>query len=1156
MVSGPEELRRYHREIRTPDDAEQPQYRPGNLLREWQSARKRNQLQARKQSAPVLEWKERGPFNVAGRVRGIVVDPSDATRRTWLAGSASGGAWKTTDAGQNWTLITESMPNLATTVIALNPTDPSEIYLGTGEGYGNLDAVSGSGIFRSTDAGATWNWLESTAGFLEINRIIIDPSDPSVLVVAANSGIHRSTDRGQTWDLTLDRYAIQDLNATPGNFQVQYASENGYGVYKSVNGGQTWSASSIGLSPSGRVEIDISPVNTQVLYASTEGDLTGSGSDLYRSDDSGLSWYLLKAEYNEAALNFLGGQGWYDNAIMADPFQADVVYTGGVNLFRITAGTGFSTINSRTLLQDGTGFLQLVNFTGSTNGNYTLGSFAGNSSIEVRFGAGRSQKAHRFLVPEGATSGVPAANYGYQDFVQVPFEVWDVTRNKQLTVSFRDQDRNAAFNLLPENTTGTAAQQSREYVYVHDVDYNASNPDLQIAVNGGQEYRQMVFFWPVLAPGSVWPTDVTDSRLAFQVTQVSLRAATVNVVSDAYGQFNGRNRFNTVGTDMHPDHHDLLAIPTGTGTFQILASNDGGIFLSASSASPGTTSGEWSMRGRSMRITQFYGADKRPGSDQFMGGTQDNGTWVSPAGISASTQTGYQHVIGGDGFYVIWNQADGNKLIGGSQNNGFQRSTNGGLNWAPATSGLSGTYPFISKLADSEQNPDRIFAVSSDGVFRSTNFGQNWSRTAISEAWGSGSSLSVVTSRTDDNIVWAGSGMSNEGTTRKLHVSENAGISFTPVNNYTGVVMGSISGLATHPTEKNTAFALFSFAGKPKVLRTTDLGQTWTDISGFADGAPSSRGFPDVAVFSLVVHKNNPQVIWVGTELGLVESSDGGQSWSLREDFPAVLIWDMKERENVIVLATHGRGIWTAALDRYEQAIQFSIAASPTLDLGTVNLTATSTSGLPVTFNSSDTDRVSITGNTLTLISPGSVTITATQPGNNLYKPAESISRTVCVAPAKPAITSSGTPGKDLKLATDIQPPLVWLKNGTEITGAVSPELTVEESGVYAVRYTRNGCTAQSANLPVVITSAPAAKDKGLRTWPNPTMDVLHYETGWTMGTGMKLVAYDMDGRTVLTADLGSDKGKLDVGHLPSGIYVLTLMDRDGRRQSTRFIRK
>jgi hypothetical protein len=158
-------------------------------------------------------------------------------------------------------------------------------------------------------------------------------------------------------------------------------------------------------------------------------------------------------------------------------------------------------------------------------------------------------------------------------------------------------------------------------------------------------------------------------------------------------------------------------------------------------------------------------------------------------------------------------------------------------------------------------------------------------------------------------------------------VSTNGGTSFNPTVNYSLTPLGGITKLASHPTQQNTAYALFSFAGKPKVLRTTDLGQTWNDISGFNAGSISSNGFPDVAVYCLYVRTDDTNIIWAGTEIGIVESLDNGLSWNLIPDFPKVSVWDMKGVDDKIVIATHGRGIWTAKVN----AIQTSPIQMPSI---------------------------------------------------------------------------------------------------------------------------------------------------------------------------------------------------------------------------------
>lgn len=914
-VDDPGQFILFHKGIRTREGELKPGYPQGYKIKELlkaktEAARKRA---GRQQSNGVLEWKERGPANVPGRTRGLIVDPADPQRNTWFAGSVAGGIWKTSNGGQNWTLLTPDLPNLATTVIAMAESNNNIMYCGTGEGFGNVDGVNGNGMFKSVDRGVTWTYLPSTATFSDVNRLIIDPTNADIVVVATNNGIYRTTNGGVSWTQVSTLSFIQDLKATPGNFAIQYAARNGFGVLKSTDAGLTWFSSNTGMNVTGRVELAVSPINPSRIFASAEGSLSATGSDLYMSDNAGATWSLVDVTFNGTGVNFLDEQGWYDNTIACDPFNANIVYYGGVGLFRTQLTGGSTSVGSYSLQQNATqNFMELVSFTGASNGNFQVGPQANSISVELRFGPGKTQKAHRFLVPEGATSGVPEANYSYTDYVDVPFEVWDVTNNRQLMVSFRDQGRDGQFNLINFNTEAAALLQSREYVYVNNVTYNASAPNPNIAVNGGQVFNMMYNIWPYLAAGKSWPGDIVESQLLFLFTSVPKLNATTVTVSDVYGQFDGKNRFQTSGVDMHPDQHNIVVIPMSGSTYKLLVANDGGLFISNTSPTPGIAQGNWTMVGNTYNTSQFYGADKRPGRDEYFGGMQDNGTWKSPANTVASSTTNYLFNLGGDGFEVLWHSLDDQKLIGSSQFNNFSRSTNGGNSWTPATSGISGSSPFISKLANSKLNPETIFTVTSSGVFRSVNFGANWTLTPITEKWGASTFLDVEVSQANANIVWAGSGMS---ATRNLHVSTNGGLSFSVTNNFSDVPLGTISKLATHPFEPNTAYALFSFADAPKVLRTTDLGQTWQDISGFGTNPESSTGFPDVAVYCLYVRPDNPNIIWVGSEIGIIESLDNGLSWALIDDFPKVSVWDMKGQDDQVVIATHGRGIWTATLD-------------------------------------------------------------------------------------------------------------------------------------------------------------------------------------------------------------------------------------------------
>lgn len=931
-MDKPDEYVKYHMAIRTRDGMNSPEYPSNYKFSELKKARVALSKSKTSAKATNLDWTQRGPANVPGRTRGLVVFEDDITLNTWLAGSVGGGIWKTTDGGDTWVSKTDDLPNLSISYFGISKSNQSIVYAGTGEGFFNVDAISGDGIFKSLDQGETWTQLSSTAtnsNFGTINRIAVDNTDSDILVVATqnslgNNYIMKSIDGGTSW--TQEHFSprrIQDLKADPDNFNILYASINGVGIIKSTDAGDNWINSSIGLRPSGRIEIAVSPANTSRIFLSTQGDVSGNDSDLYITDDAGANWSIVLEENDGDEIDFLGGQGWYDNTIAADPYNKDVVYYGGVNLWKntIASSSESSNVTSITVDQDNTtSFLTFTDFSAPYfGGALDIGSIDPTEfvTVEIRFGQG-TQMAHRFTIPSGQGSGVPADDYTYNDYVEVPFQAWDINNNKQLMISFRDQQDDGVFNLIESNTDGDATGHSREYLFIHSEEYNATNSS-NISVAGGQEVNQMYFIWSVLSSGGTWDKDnLPNSALRINyAAEVILRFGSTENITDAYG------RHASTNTDVHPDHHNLLMVKVDevAQTYKILNGNDGGIYISNTSTQPGVNDGDWTSKSNGYITGQFYGADKKKGANEYIGGLQDNGTWVSPIDETASNTTNYQHKIGGDGFEVIWNSNDTDKAIGGSQRNNFRRTIDGGRTWTNATSGLSGTHPFISKLENSNANPDVIFTVSTDGVFRSTDFGGSWRLTSITDNWGSGNFLNVEVSLANFDVVWAGSALSSSS---KLHFSTDNGLTFSEANLFANL-SGPISGIETHPVNDSTAYALFSFANEPKILRTTDMGTSWEDISGFGTNTSSSTGFPDVAVYSLLVMPHDTNVIWAGTEIGLFESLDNGATWNYADNgLPAVSVWQMKVVDDQVVIATHGRGIWTVTIPELLLS-QFSI---------------------------------------------------------------------------------------------------------------------------------------------------------------------------------------------------------------------------------------
>jgi photosystem II stability/assembly factor-like uncharacterized protein len=971
----------FHRGIRTRDGEEMPEYASNYMWRELRHARTNEFARQRKSGRikfnGVVAWTERGPGNVPGRTRALFNLP-DQNDDTWLAGAATGGIWHTANGGLTWSERSSDFPALPISCFAADAS-ASIIYAGTGEFVSSVYSAIGNGIFKSIDSGLTWTQLTSTndhPDFSIITRLIVNPSDPNTLLASTvphnmsqdnTSAIMRSTDGGASWTKVKEITGFfEQIIATPGNFNVQYASQNSVGLWKSTDGGVTWGLSNNGMDPSGRMEIAISPVNANRIFVSAEGSVSGGQSDLYYSSNGGATWSLIDISFDGNIVDFLEGQGFYDNTIMCDPFDENRFYFGGVSLFRTTLGSGSVQVDNFQMEEVNTqSFLFLQSF-GSVvhdDNRLTVGAFHNNITVEIRFGAGESQMAHRFTVPTGATTGVAAGDYTYNDYVSVPFEVWDVTNNQQLMVSFRDQNRNNKFDLVTSGLQSPVPplQQSREYIFIHRVTYNASLPNESIDQAGGQEYRLMYNFFPAQAANTSWnEATLPASKLIIKNSMLQKFNATTVTVADGRGDFDEKNSANQVDLQLgvHPDHHAMIPVIVNQSskTFKILIGNDGGIFVSKPGTNPGITEGDWEFRGFGLNTSQFYGADKKPGKEQYVGGMQDNGTRYSPNGEVASPQSKYLYGLGGDGFEVLWHSRDPDKILGSGYNGDISRTLNCGKTWQEATTGLtpgSPEFPFVTKLAHSKDLPDRVFTVGRQGVYVSNNFGGSWQLTPISQKFvsstGSGFFLDVEVSRANANIVWAGTGMFNSGTIRKLHVSTDGGKTFNETNNFTTVPLGNITKLASHPTEENTAYALFSFAHAPKILRTTDLGQSWQDISGFGTGTTSVNGFPDVAVYSLYVHTDNPDILWAGTEIGIVESLDNGQTWALISDFPNVSVWDMKGQDHQIIMATHGRGIWTATTSSSQNNINIpQITAAGTAPKKTLNLRIQS----PATFDS------------------------------------------------------------------------------------------------------------------------------------------------------------------------------------------------------------
>ncbi|MCU0392306.1 MAG: T9SS type A sorting domain-containing protein, partial [Thermoflexibacter sp.] len=561
------------------------------------------------------------------------------------------------------------------------------------------------------------------------------------------------------------------------------------------------------------------------------------------------------------------------------------------------------------------GFLQLTRVQNwrFADGTLDIRDSLNVSTVEIRFGAGRKQKAHRFLTsPVGAGAGVPANRYTYQDYVDVPFEAWDIDKNRQLMVSFRDQENNGVFNLNVREPNDMELLTNREYIYIHNVPYEADRPNNNIARDGGQEFEYMYNLWPYLSTGSTWNADMLPNAV-LKINAPAITFQSSNIQEIATNRENNQLRLNG---KIHVDQHDFVTVRLDPNrrTFRWIVANDGGIYISDDEG------GSFVPKNTGMNTNQFYHATKKPKATEYLGGVQDGATLQSQVGFNTDANMPYNERFAtriGDSFESIWHAQRDNLLLASAQRNVIIKSSDGGAIWRNSINGMTDTgfnntrAPFFTKLANSHRAPDLVFAVSQTGVWRSTDFGDNWTSIPITGTqWGG--FLDVEVSDANPNIVWAGGGMSDQ---RSMYVSQNGGLTFTPVSKFVKA-LGNITTIVPDPNDENTVYLTFSQYRSPKILRSTDLGRTWEDISGFgAMGTRSMNGFPDVATYCVFVFPDK-QKIWAGTEIGLFESLDNGRTWKYANNgLPAVHVWDLKERDGQVIAATHGRGIWTVDMN-------------------------------------------------------------------------------------------------------------------------------------------------------------------------------------------------------------------------------------------------
>jgi photosystem II stability/assembly factor-like uncharacterized protein len=656
----------------------------------------------------------------------------------WAA-SSGGGVWRTTDAGTSWQPVDDFMANLATCCLAMDPSNPDVIYAGTGEGFSNTDALRGAGIFRTTD-GVAWQQIAATAGpdFQYVNRLAISPNG-AVVLAATPGGIFRSADSAKaTWTMAIGE-AMGDVDFHPTNAARAVAGGLNNGTaYFSTDGGATWTEATHAGAWSGRVEITYALNNPNIVYVSVDVN----GGEIWRSSDGGQS-YAKRTSTNPdgAPARYLGDQGWYDNVIWAgDPTNANFVIAGGVDLWRST--------------------------------------------------------------------------------------------------------------------------------------------------NGGNTLTDISTWW--------------DPRSA------------------------------------HADHHCVTSHPgfNGTTNRRVFFGCDGGIFTTADVRTVGNDASlprinGWVELVNTYSVTQFYGGAGNATSGVIVGGTQDNGTIALHPSAGGEQ---WRPIFGGDGGWCAADPGDPTIFYGEYVFLNIHRNTDGattddtdgdryisGQFWNDAQrrwdwKAIPFTIPdarnrqalFIAPFILDPNDANRILAGglslwrTNDAKTPNTpTSGPSWA--AIKPSAGPRISA-IAVANGNSNIVWVGH------TDGQVYRTTN-GLTASPIwqrMDHTGpsplMPQRYCTNITIDPKNAQVVYVTFGGYVSGNVWKTTDGGAKWTDISGTLPQAP---------IRALAVHPRKTDFLYLGSEVGVFASEDGGAGWSPTNEGPTnCSVDDLFWMKDVLVSVTHGRGMF------------------------------------------------------------------------------------------------------------------------------------------------------------------------------------------------------------------------------------------------------
>lgn len=701
----------------------------------------------------------------------------------------------------------------------------------------------------------------------------------------------------------------------PQNPNVMYAAGVAGGIWKTVNGGNSWTPMSDLLPNIAVNSMAMDPKNPNIIYAGTgEGyfNIDGvRGAGIFKTTDGGANWTRLEGT---TSLDF-----YYVNDLVVSPLNSQRVYAatrsgvmqssdGGVTWTRAlnpSVNGGCLDLAVRTDQQTDYLFAACGLFQQATVYRNTDAAGAGSwTPVLTDSGMGRTSLA---IAPSNQNVvyalSASIANNPYRD---------------GLHAVFRSNLSGEAGSWMPQTRNTDAVKLNTALL---------SNPLLAFLAECG------------LGPGRLSSQGWYDNVIAVDPTDANrVWAGGIDLFRSDNGGINwGLASYwwpeKTNPHFLHADQHTIVFHPNynGTSNRTMFVANDGGIFRtdnalsnvasgSNAACNPNSTGIVWTSLNNNYGVTQFYHGAVFPDGKTYFGGTQDNGTLI---GNDTDGTNGWREILGGDGGYVAVNPNDPLQLYAETTRLSLRKSTDGGRTFGRAIFGIGepeNNFNFITPFTFDPSDPQRLW-IGGKSIWRSFNGAASWVQ--ANQPFQNGSIITALAvSPTNANILAVGT----QAGYVYIHGSALfSDATFSIITNQPGR-FGYVSSVTFDPKDYRTIYVTYSTFGGKHVWRVTDFGNTWTSIDGNGVNA-----LPDIPVHCLALDPIDTDKIYIGTDIGVFVTRDGGVNWAVEDSglANAPVEWMTINTANSLTTLyafTHGRGVWSTKIA--ENACAYSLSST------------------------------------------------------------------------------------------------------------------------------------------------------------------------------------------------------------------------------------